>query len=248
MDRDRYSSIAHAGMAYCNPISRVKAERMIELMELRPGETAIDIGCGKAELLIRLAERWRARGVGVDRSERFTEEARLRTAERGVADRVSVHTGDAEEFLKSSPGPYRAAVCVGSTHAVGSLGPAIERLARLVESGGWMLVGEGYWRVPPEKAYLEALGAAEGDYQTHAGNLGLIIGAGLVPLHACTASDDDWDEYEWGYARGIEKHVAEHPDDPDAEAMLARARGWRDIVARWGRDTLGFGLYLARVP
>lgn len=248
MDRDRYSSIAHAGMVYCNPISRSKAERMIELMELRPGEAVIDIGCGKAELLIRLAERWRAMGVGVDRSERFSEGARRRIVERGVGDLVSVHTGDAGEFLKLNPGPYRAAACVGSTHAMGMLGPAIEGLVRLVEPGGWVLVGEGYWKASPSKAYLEALGAAEGDYQSHAGTLELIIESGLVPVHACTASEDDWDEYEWGYTRGIEMHIAAHPEDPDAEAMLARARGWRDIVARWGRDTLGFGLYLARRP
>jgi hypothetical protein len=28
--------------------------------------------------------------------------------------------------------------------------------------------------------------------------------------------------------------------------MLERIRGWRETYRRWGRDTLGFGLYLFR--
>ncbi len=40
----------------------------------------------------------------------------------------------------------------------------------------------------------------------------------------------------------------EHPDDPDAPAMLDRIRRWRDGYLRWGRDTMGFALYLHRVP
>jgi hypothetical protein len=35
-----------------------------------------------------------------------------------------------------------------------------------------------------------------------------------------------------------------HPDDPDRDAMLKRIRNWRDAYLRWGRSTLGFGLYL----
>lgn len=235
-------------MAYCNPISRAKAERVIGLMELAPGDRVLDVGCGKAELLIRLAERWGAVGEGVDRSERFLEEARLRIAERRVADRVRVHLGDAGPWLGANPGPYRAAACIGSSHALGGFAATIERLARAVEAGGWIVIGEGYWKSAPPEGYLRALGAEEGELGTHAENIDRLARAGLHPMHACTASVDEWDEYEWGYLRGIERHVESNPEDPDAEAMLARARGWRDIVARWGRDVLGFGVYLARVP
>lgn len=246
MDRDRFSFIAHSGVSHCNPISWAKAERVIDLMALRPGDRVLDIGCGKAELLIRLAERWGTSGVGVDQSERFTAEGRRQAEKRGVARLVSIHTEDAGPFIQANPGPYRAAACVGSTHAIGGLGPAVKKMKELVGPGGLVVVAEGYWRAAPPAEYLAALGAEESDYLTHAGNIDVLIRAGLNPLHACTASVDDWDEYEWAYARGIEDHVAANPDDPDAAAMLERSRGWRDIVARWGRETLGFGLYLAR--
>ena len=67
-------------------------------------------------------------------------------------------------------------------------------------------------------------------------------------MWAGVASDDDWDEYEWRYSRSVETFVAENPDDPDAEEMLRKIRTWRDVYLRWGRDTLGFGLYLLMRP
>jgi hypothetical protein len=74
------------------------------------------------------------------------------------------------------------------------------------------------------------------------------IEAGLVPMHAATASPDEWDEYEWKYNRSIERYVRQQPDDPDAKAMLDRSRRWRDAYLRWGRDTLGFAVYLFYRP
>ena len=62
------------------------------------------------------------------------------------------------------------------------------------------------------------------------------------------ASPDEWDEYEWKYSRSIERYALEQPGDPDVPAMLERIRRWRDGYLRWGRDTLGFGVYLFHRP
>ncbi|MCC6194158.1 MAG: class I SAM-dependent methyltransferase, partial [Burkholderiales bacterium] len=37
-------------------------------------------------------------------------------------------------------------------------------------------------------------------------------------------------------------------EDPDVPAMLERIRKWRDGYLRWGRDTLGFAVYLFYRP
>ena len=74
------------------------------------------------------------------------------------------------------------------------------------------------------------------------------VDAGLIPMHATTASPDDWDEYEWKYCRSIERYARELPDDPDVPAMLDRVRRWRDTYLRCGRDTLGFAVYLFYRP
>ena len=33
------------------------------------------------------------------------------------------------------------------------------------------------------------------------------IDAGLIPMHAVTASADEWDEYEWKFSRSIEAYA-----------------------------------------
>jgi hypothetical protein len=67
-------------------------------------------------------------------------------------------------------------------------------------------------------------------------------------MHATTASLDEWDEYEWKYSRAIERYLREQPDDPDAKAMRERSRRWRDAYLKWGRDVLGFAVYLFYRP
>ena len=111
-----------------------------------------------------------------------------------------------------------------------------------------MLVGEGYWRQKPPPDYLAVLSGERGQYLDHRGNVQAGIDAGLIPMHAVTASPDEWDEYEWKFSRSIEAYAREQPDDPDVPAMLERMPRWRDAYLRWGRDTLGFGVYLFARP
>ena len=88
------------------------------------------------------------------------------------------------------------------------------------------------------------LEATREHHATHADNVAAGLDEGLLPLYAAVSSEDDWDHYEGLYARAIELYALAYPDDPDTPAMLARSRTWRDAYLRWGRDTLGFALYL----
>ena len=63
-----------------------------------------------------------------------------------------------------------------------------------------------------------------------------------------TASVDEWDEYEWKYCRSVERYARERPEDADVPQMLERIRRWRDAYLRFGRDTLGFAIYLFYRP
>jgi hypothetical protein len=83
---------------------------------------------------------------------------------------------------------------------------------------------------------------------SHAGNLRIGIELGLVPLWATTATRRDWDRYEWRYLASVERWVADHAADPQRDAFLERARASRDRYLAGGRDQLGFGIYLFRVP
>jgi hypothetical protein len=164
-----------------------------------------------------------------------------------VASRLELRETEAAR-LAAEPASFDAGICIGSTHALGGYRPTLAALARWVRPGGAVLVGEGYWRREPEPEYLERLGATADEMTTHEETIAAGAAVGLAPAGTWVSSERDWDHYEDLYARTVEVYVATHPEDPDAPAARERIRRWRETYQRWGRDTLGFGLYLFKRP
>jgi SAM-dependent methyltransferase len=247
LDRAKLTAIGHADHVICNPVSPQKADGVLDLLDLPTGARVLDAGCGKAELLMRLIERRAGdgiHGVGVDMNARFLDEARRGAATRVPAASLELIEGDAAAYLKGMSVRFDGAFCTGSTHAFGGYRQTLRALARVVRPGGQILVGEGYWIKDPEADYLVALGATRAEFNDHAGNVAAAVEEGLVPLYSTVSSGDEWDRYEGLYLRAVERYVAAHPEDPDTPALRDHIRRWRDAYLRWGRDTLGFGLYL----
>ncbi len=241
MNRDEVSAITHGDLAWHNPIDDAKADAALGLLELAPGDRVLDVGCGQGELLVRLAERYGVAGVGVDLSEPAIAAARAKAAARVPDARLELVVGDAHEL---AGGEHALVACIGSMHAIGGFGA----LAAFAAPGGWVLVGDGYWRREPGEEYLAALGGASPDeLPDYAGLLRAAAAAGLRPVHASVASDDDWDRYEWQLVFNGERYVAEHPGEPGADVVRAWVDRARErLLVPGGRDTLGFALVLLR--
>lgn len=69
-------------------------DRMLEMAELKPGETLYDLGCGDGRVLIAAAERFRAKAVGVEISDKIYDRAVTRIAKLGLQDQVKLIHGD----------------------------------------------------------------------------------------------------------------------------------------------------------
>ncbi|WP_160726117.1 SAM-dependent methyltransferase [Bacillus sp. USDA818B3_A] len=248
MDRNKFSAIAHRNHAFANPISEAKLMKIIGMTSLKPNDQVVDIGAGKCELLIRMVENYRVKGTAIELFEGAIEEAKQRADGRASAGSIDFIVDDARAAVqKLEPDSFHLGLCIGSTHALGGLEETLGTLKKLVKKNGYILVGEGYWKQKPSPGYLETLGGAdESECKSHADTVRIGEGLGLIPLWSYVASDDEWDEYEWLYSSSIENYCMEHPEDPDVDAMLERIRAWRRTYLRWGRDTLGFGLYLYR--
>jgi len=247
MDRNKFSAIAHRDHVFSNPINEAKLMRTFQFLNLQEGDRVLDIGAGKGELLIRVAEQFKAKATAIELYEGAIEEAKRKAAGRLSPDQITFLNQDAKEVVQSlEEAEFSLGICIGSTHALGGLEETLQALKKCVKKGGYILIGEGYWKQKPSPDYLQALGADESELKTHEENVKAGEDLGLIPLWAVVSSDDDWDEYEWLYSMSIENYCYEHPEDPDCIAMLARIRTWRRTYLKWGRDTLGFALYLFR--
>ena len=247
MDPFKFTTIAHRHMAICNPVSSGALDACLEWLRLAKEDRVIDVGCGKGEMLIRLAERYGIQGTGIDHNPAFLDTALAETARRLPRGRVTFQHVAAGRY-SALPESFAAAICFGSTHALGNLRNTIRSLAAWVHSGGRVLIGEGYWKREPDPEYLNFLGAQPNELEDHAGNLAAGIEAGLTPVFDRITTPEEWDAYEGQYAQSVEEYVAAHPEDPDVVALRDRIRAWREGYVRWGRDTLGFGAYVFQKP
>jgi hypothetical protein len=116
----------------------------------------------------------------------------------------------------------------------------------MIAPGGWVVVGEPYWMREPPGEYLAALETGRESFGTHAGNAETGARLGLELVHAFVSSGDDWDRYEGLQWYAAAEYARSHPDDPDLPELLERVSRDRTSYLRWGRDTLGWAMYVFR--
>jgi len=245
MDPWKFYGVTHADHVVCNPTSPERLDELVALLDLPPGARAWEAACGKGELLIRLAERYRIGGTGVDISPYELRVARERAAARVPSADLAFVEGDAAAHLPE-PGSVDLAACVGGSWIWGGHRGTLRALRALVRPGGLVVVGEPHWKREPEAAYLAAAGLAQDAFSTLHGNAAIGAAEGLTLLYVMPSSDADWDRDEMLQLRAAERHAVAHPDDPDMPELLERARAGADAFLRWGRDTLGWAIYLFR--
>jgi ubiquinone/menaquinone biosynthesis C-methylase UbiE len=76
------------------PTRELVVEEMLRMAGVRPGDVVYDLGCGDGRIVIMAAQKFGARGVGVDIDPKRIEEARANAARAGVSDRAEFRLGD----------------------------------------------------------------------------------------------------------------------------------------------------------
>ena len=99
------------------PLSEGRAALLAAFMGEGLNGTVLDLGCGWAELLLRVvADQPAAYGVGVDTDERSIAHGRLLAERRGIDNRVRLDVGDAKLL---APEHADAVVCIGASQIGG---------------------------------------------------------------------------------------------------------------------------------
>jgi SAM-dependent methyltransferase len=76
------------------PTTMPVVDRMLELAEVTEDDVVYDLGSGDGRIVIRAAERFGARGVGIEIDKALVQEARKKADSAGVADRATFRQGD----------------------------------------------------------------------------------------------------------------------------------------------------------
>lgn len=246
MDIWKFYDITHRHHIICNPTSRKKLERLVELVRLPPGAAVVDIASGKGEFLARLAETYGVSGVGIDVSPYCVSDARARLRERVPESGVEFREMDGASFVPDEPQSYALAACIGASWVFGGHSETLDALTDLVAAGGWVVVGEPFWLKEPEEEYLKASGAARESFATHAENAAAGEERGLELAYTLVSSKDEWDRYEGLQWYAVSEYARAQSDDPDLMEIVERVAKERSVYLRWGRETVGWAIYVFR--
>lgn len=243
MNEFRFTTLAHADLDILGPLSTTALDELLDRARPAPARV-LDVGCGKGALLVRAHERWGVELTGVEPNDAFVAATVDRLTKVGASFMVF------DTPLEHAILPRRAhdlVTCIGASHAFGTPDDAVADMAQLVAPGGLVVLGEGYWRRTPDPEYAAMLGG-EDSMLDHAGNAARGRAHGLACEWSRESTLEEWDAYEGAYAEAMRAWCEAHLDDPDAPAFRKRIDGWNDAYHRWGRSTLGFGLYVFRAP
>jgi len=230
-------------LTFMNPLSEGRADELVRFLAKDLTGAVYDVGCGWAELLLRVvAASPAAHGIGVDTNGHAIEHGRELAQQRGLTHRVTLL---AEDARLHPPKAAQAIICVGASQVWGppveddqpvDYVSALTAIRGLVTAGARVVFGEGVWSRPPTAAAVAPLSGRLDELLRLDELVELAVGLGFMPVAVHEASMGEWDAFESGYSACYATWLAEHPfDHPDAREV--RERAGRRRASYFGGDT-----------
>ncbi len=241
--------IAYEVREVCNGVELSVLEAAVARTGLGEGATAIDIGTGNATVAIRLAQRFGLVIAAIELDPLMAELARSRIEAADATGLVSLTVARAAEMLAHTE-PVDLIVALGTTDVSGEGRPTPEAgfvaLRRSLKPGGWLLWGDVVWLAEPP-APLRQITEVTNQYTDDAGWRAAAAAAGFEVVDGRISPQDVYDAYACDSVAAARAWVEAHPGAPEAASILFNADRVQAIT-EFGRDYIGFGLYLLRNP
>jgi SAM-dependent methyltransferase len=243
LDIPRIFNITESAHRIHNPFTPDKFATLGAALRLEKETRVLDLGSGSGEMLCTWARDYGIIGTGIDMSELFTEQAKRRAEELGVADQVKFIHGDAAGYISDEK--VNVAACVGATWIAGGVIGTIELLSQSLLDGGIILIGEPYWRqLPPTEDIAKGcLASSISDFLILPELIASFGQHGYDVVEMVLADQDGWDRYEAAKWLTMRRWLEANPEDELAQDVRAKLTSEPERYATYTREFVGWGVF-----
>jgi SAM-dependent methyltransferase len=243
MDIPRIFNITESDHRIHDPFTPENLATLGSALRLKTGTPVLDLGSGSGEMLCTWARDYGIIGTGIDMSQLFSEQAKRRSEELSVADRVEFIHGDAAGYVADEK--VGVAACLGATWIGGGVVGTIKLLAKSLRSGGIILIGEPYWlKLPPTEDVAKGCHADSiADFLTLPNLLASFGDLGYDVVEMVLADQNGWDRYEAAKWLTMRRWLEANPDDDFAGEVRSQLTSEPRRYAIYTREYLGWGVF-----
>jgi SAM-dependent methyltransferase len=247
VDIPRIYNITESAHRIHNPLTPEKLATLGEALRLKPGMSVLDLGSGSGEMLCTWARDYGITGTGIDMSQLFSRQAKMRAEELGVADQVQLIHDDAAGFVIEEK--VDVAACLGATWIGGGFAGTIELLSRSLRADGIILIGEPYWRqLPPSEDIATRCHANSiSEYLVLPKLLATFGDLGYDVVEMVLADQDSWDRYEAAKWLTMRRWLDEYSDDEFANEVREQLSSEPERYTSYTREYMGWGVFALMV-
>jgi len=135
--------------------------RLVEIIDPKPGDEVLDVGCGVGIGAVYLAEQFGCRVVAVDITPRMIERARERAERHEVAERIDFRVADMHA-LPFAASHFASAIAESVLSFSAAKTKVVNELLRVVKPGGMIAFTEAIWVQPPPPGKADFMARAGG--------------------------------------------------------------------------------------
>lgn len=246
MDFWKLMDVFHRKQLIMNPMRSEKIDRLCRTLNLPQNGRVVDIGCGKGEFLHRLHALYNISGIGIDKSPYCIEDCKRLKEEKAPEADIEYLLMDGKDYQSTEK--FDLASCMGASWIWGGIKGSLQALSDFTKPGGLVLLGEPYWRKEPDAEYLKLEEMKREDFHSHRENVLMGDDVGLTCVYTLASDVEDWDEYETPHWWAVSEYSDSNPDDPDLPEIWESIRKNRETYLKYGRDTMGWCIYIYRKP